>query len=70
MSLFSKAYGAGNRAGRAEPKVGWLDPVKGTKVLLRPSNPYRLRRQFILRALWDVGYDEGLRQRVMGWANA
>lgn len=63
MGIFTKAYYAGKRAGRVRTPL--IYRADGKKTIAKPYNPYRLNRQFFLRVLWEMGYDEGLRQRLM-----
>ena len=68
MGIFRKAYGAGCRAGMAPPL--WRLRRNGTKVIDLPVNPYKGRWQCFLRTLWEFGYDDELRKRVLGRPHA
>lgn len=58
-SLIS-AYGAGKRAGRAEPDI---EVINGHKYLKTPVCPFPLRR-FISFFLWHEGLYNGTMQRL------
>lgn len=60
--MFNSTYGAGYRAGMAEPDVEMLPD--GTKVLIRPTCPFRRPLQFISRELWHMGLHDGMVKRL------
>lgn len=64
MGIFRQAHGAGYRAGMTSPK--WRQRSDDTKVMVQPENPYKGRWQFLLHMLWEFGYDEGFRKRILG----
>lgn len=58
--MFKAAYGAGFRAGTAEPK---LIRVKGFLYTDEPVCPYPPRR-FLSRAAWIIGQHDGQMKRL------
>lgn len=68
QNFINRTYGAGVRAGSAEPVIATLND--GTKRLLHPQCPFTGRLQFIQRWLWEDGVMMGSRKRLTRWIAA
>lgn len=61
--MLKTTYGAGYRAGFAEPVL--VSKPNGLKEIAKPANPYAPRR-FVSHFLWEQGAMAGQWKRVMG----
>lgn len=62
--ILSKAYGAGKRAGRAQPRFKRLYRDSEQKVIATPRCPYQRPWQFLCAFLWHEGHYVGTMQRL------
>jgi hypothetical protein len=66
-----KAYNAGQRAGRAEPRLVIINS-QGIRhiVPIEVICPFQKKRQFLLRAAYLSGWEKGLKKRLTDFLNS
>jgi hypothetical protein len=64
LKMIKKAYGAGYRAGKAEPRIVRPANTRGVKIIVPPVCPFNKPHQFILAACWHVACMDGQMKRL------